>query len=294
MNNPRLSAAVVVALAIAVLSVRQPATEPAIRADAPVLTVTESSADAAPQPLAAHLRTTGQVTGEARQIRDLRLADGFPAALQALAARSLDSDPLRVTAHEDVRSVCALVHQPDTVSGRVDLDPNRRPWLDQLQRRCAGLGPNQLLPLEPTRSAVLVWRAQVPETVAAREGEQAALRQSMALLGSSVDTRLLYAALRYALVEQQLPLATIFAGRQIPVQADIELTLVNAADWIACARSDSCGSDGLWTHYQCAQFGCPPGIDFPVALQRNSPQWQFEIAQALTRWALSLERDSGG
>ncbi len=229
-----------------------------------------------------------ELSGDALQVADLRLSHDYPSALQRLQARSLDSDLLRVTAHEEVRSACALVHRPDAASPRVDLDPNRRPWLDRLQRRCTGLSRASLQPLDADLPAAQNWRLQVPETVAAQQGREAAMRQSERLLRSSVDSRLLYAALRFQLMQSQLPLEQIFLGVRVPVQADIELALVNAADWIACARTHSCGSEGVWTLYTCAQFGCPPGIDLPTALRRLTPQWQFEISQAIAQWALQL------
>jgi len=216
----------------------------------------------------------------------VRNAVDYRSALQELSARSLDWDIARVTAHQEVRSACALVHQPDSASPRVDMDPNRRPWLDRLQQRCAGLPPDALAPLPYDDPAQQAWIAQVPELVAAQHGRSAALRHSDELLRHSVDTRLLHEALRYALVEGQLPLEQIFTGASPPVNADVELALVNAADWIGCERSGSCGTQGLWTLYTCAQFGCPAGSDLPTALQRITPPWQYEITRAIAMWAL--------
>ncbi len=218
---------------------------------------------------------------------EIRRALDYRSALQTLNARSLDWDVARVTAHQDVRIACTLVHRPDRASPRVDMDTNRQPWLDQLQRRCSGLAAAMLEPLPFDDPALRAWSALVPESVAARFGRSAALRHSDDLLRHSVDVRLLYQALRFRLVEGALPLEQIFVGSQPPVSADIELALVNAADWIGCQRSDSCGSDGLWTLYTCAQFGCPAGTDLPSALQRISPQWQYEISRSVANWVLS-------
>lgn len=217
----------------------------------------------------------------------IRRALDYRSALQTLNARSLDWDVARVTAHQDVRIACTLVHRPDRASPKVDMDPNRRPWLDQLQRRCSGLAAAMLEPLPFDDPALRAWSALVPESVAARLGRSVALRHSDDLLRHSVDVRLLYAALRFRLVEGELPLDQIFVGSQPPVSADIELALVNAADWIGCQRSESCGSDGLWTLYTCAQFGCPAGTDLPSALQRISPQWQYQISRSVANWVLS-------
>ncbi len=216
----------------------------------------------------------------------VRRAMDYRSALQTLKARSLDWDVARVTAHQEVRIACTLVHRPDRASPRVDMDPNRQPWLDQLQRRCSGLSAEMLQSLPFDDPALRAWSALVPEAVAARLGRSAALRHSNELLRSSADVPLLYEALRYRLAESDLPLEQIFAGSRPPVSADIELALVGAADWIGCQRSRSCGSDGLWTLYTCAQFGCPQGTDFAAALQRISPQWQYEISRAVASWVL--------
>lgn len=216
----------------------------------------------------------------------LRRALDLRAGLEILRARCNPDDPLLAALTEEVRTACAIARRPDAVSARVEYDPNRTRWVDDLMRRCSGLRDADLAPPEPSPQATELRNLQLPLVLAARGQPKAALELARGHVGSSVDAILLVESLRYLLDTRALPLDAIFAGVPQPPRTDIDNALIAAADWIACARSAACGSDGVWTLYLCAQFGCPPGTDLPRALYRTLPPQQFEIAQRIVRWAL--------
>lgn len=194
--------------------------------------------------------------------------------------------PLQHTLREEVRLACALVHRPDGLSARVDLDAMRRPWLDALQQRCAGLPASALLEVDPSDPALQVWRAHLPANVARRQGPLAAEQAAWQLLRESADAVLLYEALRHLQLRGALPRERIFPAASRPVAIDLEALLLPAADLVACQRSASCGADGLWTLYSCAQLGCPAGSDLPAALHWQLPRVPYENVRKLAGWLL--------
>ncbi|MEZ5467080.1 MAG: hypothetical protein R3F18_05380 [Lysobacterales bacterium] len=228
-----------------------------------------------PKPLSSEARQASQV----RNARDLR------SALEA-ARRSLSDDaPQLHELAEEVRVSCSVVRRPDASSRRVEDDPNREPWISELMRRCAGLLDSDLEPPPDYGPQTAQRNGELPDWVEAFVSRQAALELSWRHLRGSADASLLAAALRFLLEHDVLPMGRIFEGTTAPARADIDNALIAAADWIACSRSASCGSEGIWTLYTCAQFGCPPGTDLPRALYRLLPPQQFEIAQRIMRWA---------
>ncbi|MGE4072530.1 MAG: hypothetical protein AB7E72_15280 [Lysobacterales bacterium] len=222
---------------------------------------------------------------EARQASQVRTAADLRSALEA-ARRALPVDAPQLHAlAEEVRVSCSVARRPDASSRRVDDDPNREPWISELMRRCAGLLDSDLDPPPDYGPQTAQRNAELPDWVEAFVSQQAALEISWRHLHGTADASLLAAALRFLLEHDALPMSRIFAGTVVPARADIDNALIPAADWIACSRSASCGSQGIWTLYTCAQFGCPPGADLPLALYRLLPPQQFEIAQRIVRWA---------
>jgi hypothetical protein len=214
----------------------------------------------------------------------VRNAQRFAPVLRQLQAERSTDDASLKTLHDEVRIACALVHQPDGTSARVDLDASRRPWLDALQQRCAGLPAEHLQPLPVDHPAQRAWRALIP----ANQASQAqALALSDALLDGSADAGLLHEALRFRLAHGQLPVAGIYAGLSPPVEVDLEAAFAPAAELIACAHAGSCASDSLWTLYTCAQLGCPAGSDLDQALRWLLPKAQYENARRLAAWVLA-------
>jgi hypothetical protein len=215
----------------------------------------------------------------------VRRAADIRGALES-TRRQLDPDsPLLSSLSEEARVACAIVRRPDASARRVESDPNRRVWLDQLLRRCAGLLDTDLAPPNPSESAIALWNQQLPLIAALRASIDAGDKLAQQHIVRSADPRLLAESLRFLLDQERLPLAQIFHGVAPPSRVDIEAALIFAADWIGCLRSDSCGADGLWTLYTCAQFGCPDGSDLPRAYYRILPAQQYEIARRLVRWA---------
>jgi hypothetical protein len=194
----------------------------------------------------------------------VRNAQRFAPVLRQLQAERSTDDASLKTLHDEVRIACALVHQPDGTSARVDLDASRRPWLDALQQRCAGLPAEHLQPLPVDHPAQRAWRALIP----ANQASQAQ-------------------ALRFRLAHGQLPVAGIYAGLSPPVEVDLEAAFAPAAELIACAHAGSCASDSLWTLYTCAQLGCPAGSDLDQALRWLLPKAQYENARRLAAWVLA-------
>ncbi len=215
----------------------------------------------------------------------VRRAADIRGALEA-TRRQLDADsPMLSSLAEEARVACSIVRRPDASARRVESDPNRRVWLDQLLRRCAGLIDTDLAPPSPSGSALEMWNQQLPLVAALRTSIDAGEELAQQHLARSADPRLLAESLRFLLDQERLPLAQIFRGVAPPSRVDIEAALIFAADWIGCLRSDSCAADGLWTLYTCAQFGCPDGSDLPRAYYRILPAQQYEIAWRLVRWA---------
>jgi hypothetical protein len=237
--------------------------------------------DPGPQPRGITLRDDLSVLA-LRRARDLR------SALES-ARRQLPSDsPLLRSLTEETRVACSIVRRPDASARRVESDPNRREWIDQLLRRCAGLLDSDLaLPL-PSAAALTQWSRQLPWVAASADSIESGVELAQSHLFISADSQLIAESLRFLHDQERLPLVVIFPGLDTPSAADIDAALMYAADWIACDRSDSCGADGLWTLYTCAQFGCPEGSDLPRALYRILPAQQYEIAQRLVRWATAL------
>lgn len=239
----------------------------------------------APEPLApSRQRAEGDAAAAALA---LRRATDLRGALES-ARRQLPGDsPMLRSLGEEARVACSIVRRPDASARRVESDPSRREWIDQLLRRCAGLTDADLAPPAPGAAALEAWNRQLPMVAALRESIAAGVALAQSHLDTSADPQLIAESLRFLLDQQELPLAAIFHGRETPVHADVEAALIPAADWIACERSQACGADGLWTLYTCAQFGCPAGSDLPRALYRILPPQQFEVAQRLVQWATS-------
>lgn len=215
----------------------------------------------------------------------LRRAPDLRGALETARRQLPANSPLLRSLTEEARVVCSIVRRPDASARRVESDPNRRVWIDQLLRRCAGLLDADLAPPTPGAEALEQWNRQLPLVAAFRASIEAGVDLAQVHVAGSVDPELLAASLRFLHEQQRLPLREIFRGLAPPSAGDIESALIFAADWIACERSDSCGADGLWTLYTCAQFGCPDGSDLPRALYRILPAQQYEIAQRLVQWA---------
>jgi hypothetical protein len=185
---------------------------------------------------------------------------------------------------EETRVACSIVRRPDASARRVESDPNRRDWLDHLLRRCAGLLDSDLASPLDSPEALNQRSRQLPLVAALAASIESGVELAQSHLFLSADSQLIAESLRFLLEQERLPLAEIFPGIYRPSPADIDAALIYAADWIACERSESCGADGLWTLYTCAQFGCPAGSDLPRALYRILPAQQYEIAQRLVRW----------
>lgn len=217
--------------------------------------------------------------------RAVRRAPDLRGALESTRRQFAPDAPSLHSLSEEVRVACAIVRRPDASAWRVESDPNRRIWIDELLRRCAGLLDADLAPPSPSASALELWNQQLPLIAAIRNSPEAAIGLAREHVAHSADPRLIAESLRFLLDQEGLPLAQIFAGVQLPAAADIEEALIFAADWIACIRSDACAADGLWTLYTCAQFGCPDGSDLPRALYRILPAPQYEIAQRIVWWA---------
>lgn len=217
--------------------------------------------------------------------RSVRRAHDLRGALESARRQFAPDAPMLQSLSEEVRVACAIVRRPDASAWRVEGDPNRRIWLDELLRRCAGLLDADLAPPSPSLSALELWNQQLPLIAAVRHSLEVATRLAREHLVHSADPRLIAESLRFLLDQKGLPLEQIFAGVQLPASADIEESLIFAADWIACIRSDACAADGLWTLYTCAQFGCPDGSDLPRALYRILPAQQYEIARRIVHWA---------
>lgn len=195
--------------------------------------------------------------------------------------------PLQHTLHEEIRLACGLVHRPDGLSARVDLDAMRRPWLDALQQRCAGLPASALQEVAATDPALQAWRTVLPAKVARDQGPLAAEQAAWRLLRESADAVLLHEALRHLQLSGALPRERIFPAASRPVTADLDALLLPAADLVACQRSASCGPDGLWTLYSCAQLGCPPHSDLAAALHWQLPRLPYENVRRLAGWLLA-------
>lgn len=220
----------------------------------------------------------------------IRTAQRYAPALRALQDGPAASAALYKSLHDEVRIACTLVHQPDGASARVDLDATRRPWLDVLQQRCAGLPSAYLQPLAADHPAQRAWRALLP---ANQVNEADAQTRASALLNGSADSALLHEALRFQLGRERLPLARIYAGQTPPVRVDLEAAVAPAADLVACARAASCGSEALWTLHYCAQLGCPAGSDLDQALRWLLPKAQYENARRLAAWVLEGAESEG-
>jgi hypothetical protein len=190
----------------------------------------------------------------------------------------------RAALEEEVRMACAIVRRPDASAERVDDDPNRLPWINALLVRCVGLTDADLEPRDWTGDVLQARNAQLPGVVEVRESREAALEMAKVVVARSADPRLLVESLRYLIEHDALPLDEVFSGVPIPAEPDLDAALLPAADWLACRRTQSCGADGLWTLYTCAQFGCLPGSDLASALFRTLPRMQYEAAQRLVRW----------
>ncbi len=217
----------------------------------------------------------------------VRNASRYAPALASLLALPGAERPWLKTLHDEVRMACALVHRPDGVSARVDLDASRRPWLDALEQRCGGLPPGMLEPLAGNDPIQQAWRRNVPANREAEAGPAAAYQLAIELLRQSADAALLHEALRHLLADGALPLAQIYPGRVPPVRIDLEAALAPAADLVACRRSASCGPEGLSTIYLCAQLGCPAGSDLDQALRWLLPRAQHENALRMASWVES-------
>ena len=215
---------------------------------------------------------------------DVRRSLDFRSALLRLRDHPGLDPAQRAALEEEVRIACAIVRRPDASAERVDDDPNRLPWINALLSRCVGLTDADLEPRDWPRDVLQARNAQLPGVIEVRESREAALQMAKVVVARSVDPRLLVESLRYLIEPDALPLDGIFPGVPIPAEPDLDAALLPAADWLACLRTRSCGADGLWTLYTCAQFGCPPGSDLPSALFRTLPRTQYEAAQRLVRW----------
>lgn len=217
--------------------------------------------------------------------RSVRRAHDLRGALESLRRQYSADAPILHSLTEEVRVACAIVRRPDASAWRVENDPNRRFWIDELLRRCAGLLDSDLAPPAPSAAALAQWNQQLPLIAAIRVSLEAGVELAGKHVASSTDPRLIADSLRFLLDQGRLPLAQVFSGVQLPPQADIEESLIYAADWIGCLRADACAADGLWTLYTCAQFGCPAGSDLPRALYRILPAQHYEIARRIVQWA---------
>jgi hypothetical protein len=214
-----------------------------------------------------------------------RRASDVRGALE-IARRQFTADsPMLRSLAEEARVACSIVRRPDASARRVEGDPNRRIWLDQLLRRCAGLLDSDLAPPNPSASAIALWNRLLPQSAALRDSLESGIELAHEHLARGADPRLLAESLRFLLDQERLPLTEIFAGVSVPSTGDIEASLIFAADWIGCLRGNSCSADSLWTLYTCAQFGCPDGSDLPAAYYRILPAQQYEIARRLAIWA---------
>jgi hypothetical protein len=215
---------------------------------------------------------------------DIRRSLDYRSTLIGLRANTRMNAAQRAALAEEIRVACAIVRRPDASAERVDDDPNRQPWIDALLSRCVGLTDADLEPRDLTREELAARNVQVPAVIEAIETKESALAIAEATLRTSVDARLIVESLRYLIQNNALPLDQIFQGVPLPAEPDLDAALLPAADWLACRRSQSCGSDGLWTLYTCAQFGCPKGSDLPTALFRTLPKAQYETAQRMVGW----------
>lgn len=220
------------------------------------------------------------------QVMAFRQATDLRGALESARRQFAADAPMLRSLSEEARVVCAIVRRPDASAQRVEGDPNRRAWLDQLMRRCAGLLDSDLAQPAPTAQALALWNQQLPMVAYLRGSLEDGVELARAHVARSPDPQLIAESLRFLLDQDHLPLGEIFAGVNVPSNGDIEASLMFAADWIGCLRGDSCGADGLWTLYTCAQFGCPEGSDLPRAYYRILPAQQYEIARRLVRWAI--------
>lgn len=275
------SLSLVAALAAAVLVYR-----PQSAFDVPAAAVAPTLPPHARETISA-VETWSAINTDASRAHQLRLSEDLRGALET-ARRQLDPDaPQLYALNEEVRVACAIARRPDASAARVEADPNRRIWIDQLLRRCAGLLDADLAPPVESPRALSLRNALSPEMVAAFDSEADAERLSLGHVRTSIDADLITSGLRFLLEHQKLPLQEIFKGVVIPAQADLDAALLPASDWVACARSNACSYNGLWTLYTCAQFGCPAGSDLPRALERMLPIEQFEAAQRIAQWALA-------
>jgi hypothetical protein len=214
-----------------------------------------------------------------------RRASDVRGALEVARRRFAADSPMLRSLSEEARVACSIVRRPDASARRVEGDPNRRVWLDQLLRRCAGLLDSDLAPPNPSANALAQWNRQLPQSAAFRFSLESGVDLAHEHLIRSADPSLLAESLRFLLDHERLPLSEIFAGVSVPSSGDIEASLIFAADWIGCVRGDSCSADSLWTLYTCAQFGCPDGSDLPAAYYGILPAQQYEIARRLAVWA---------
>lgn len=218
-------------------------------------------------------------------VQSLRRASDLRGALESARRQLAPDSPMLHSLTEETRVACSIVRRPDASARRVEGDPNRRVWIDQLLRRCAGLLDTDLAPPMPSVQALDQWNRELPLMAALRISLQAGDDLAWWHIANSADPPLIAESLRFLLDQQRLPLSEIFPGQAAPARADVEAALIYAADWIGCARSDSCAADGLWTLYTCAQFGCPAGSDLPRAYYRILPAHQYEVARRLVLWA---------
>lgn len=282
MKASRLWALGAVIAAMALLALREPADE---------------TPPAAPDTKAALARDGGPEGESGVAYRSVRRSETYdPVASDVRRSLDFRSALLRLRDHpgldpaqraaleEEVRIACAIVRRPDASAERVDDDPNRLPWINALLSRCVGLTDADLEPRDWPRDVLQARNAQLPGVIEVRESREVALEMAKVVVARSVDPRLLVESLRYLIEHDALPLDAVFPGVPIPAEPDLDAALLPAADWLACLRTRSCGADGLWTLYTCAQFGCPPGSDLPSALFRTLPRMQYEAAQRLVRW----------